>query len=129
MAITIKRDTGLIGSGLAMTVKVNGEKTTKIPYNQQIELEIPDNEAIVSVSQQGIKSNEVEVKDGQQLEITAKNWLKISMILFMIALPIIIMTLDSLYRVIALLILLILVPGSYFVIDVFRLNIVEKRSL
>lgn len=128
MSISIKRNTGLIGSGIAMAVKVNGKKVTKIPQDQQIELEIPGNKATVRVSQLGIKSNEVEIKNGEKLEVTTRNWIKTSIILFFVALLLVNIILDLPYRIIASLILFIFLMGTYFLVGGFQLHVEEFRA-
>lgn len=70
--ITIKRNTGLIGSMIAMTIKVNGVKTRKISNEEIMDVEIPNDKATIKVSQLGIKSNDVKVEDGDELEITLR---------------------------------------------------------
>lgn len=128
MAVSIKRNTGFMGSGIKMTVKINGEKVAKISQNQQIELEIPGDEATIRVSQLGIKSNEVKIKDGKKLEITTKDWMKNGLIFFLIALFLISIILNLAYIIIASLVLFILFTSIYFLIDGFQLQVKEFRA-
>lgn len=60
--LRIKRNTGFMGAGSRIRVSVNDEKAALVKQNQQIELELPANEAKIAVSQFGIYSNELMVK-------------------------------------------------------------------
>lgn len=70
MSVIIKRKTGFIGMGAKFSVKVNGEKVTKISYKETIELDIKGDNSLLRVSQFGAHSNQVEVKDGNVVEVT-----------------------------------------------------------
>lgn len=70
MSVTIKRKTGTLGMGAKFSVKVNGEKVTKIAYEESLKLDIKDDSALLKVSQFGSRSNQVEVKNGDVVEVT-----------------------------------------------------------
>ena len=74
MCITIKRSTGWEGSATKMQIIVNGEKLTTINKNQTLEVELPGGKNSLKVRQFGIRSNEIEVKDGDILEVKYKLW-------------------------------------------------------
>lgn len=88
MSITIKRNTGWIGSGLDIQIKLNGQKVVSLRRNQEVELELPNDKAYIKATQVGTGSNEIEVKDGDILEIRTSTWHQIS-------LPILILSLIS----------------------------------
>lgn len=72
--VRIKRNTGISGAGSRIKVYVNDEKAATIKQNRQVELELPADEAKVSVSQLGVRSNELIVKEGQVVEIITRSW-------------------------------------------------------
>ena len=84
MSITIKRDTGFTGMGSKVQIKINGEKVASIKYNEQVDIEIPEIEGRLKVTQSGMKSNEIKVKDGDIIKITTTSFNRISMILMSI---------------------------------------------
>lgn len=95
MSITIKRNTGWIGGFSKIQIKLNGEKVAAVMQNQQVEVELPDNKAYIETNQFGTKSNEIEVKDGDILEITTTKWCRISVIIIIVVFPLMNFILDS----------------------------------
>lgn len=77
MSIIIKRNTGWIGSLTKVQIKLNGEKVASVKVNQQVEVELLNDKAYIKATQFGTKSNEIEVKDGDILEITTRKWHRI----------------------------------------------------
>ena len=82
MAITIVRRTGIIGMAGTIAIKINGKKVDKVKTEQQIEVNIPNDSVRLQVSQSGMRSNELEVSDGETIEITTPKWS--SLILFLL---------------------------------------------
>ena len=82
MAITIVRRTGIIGMAGTIAIKINGKKVDKVKTEQQIEVNIPNDSVKLQVSQSGMRSNELEVSDGETIEITTPKWS--SLILFLL---------------------------------------------
>ena len=82
MAITIVRRTGIIGMAGKIAIKINGKKVDKVKTEQQIEFNIPNDSVKLQVSQSGMRSNELEVSDGETIEITTPKWS--SLILFLL---------------------------------------------
>lgn len=82
MAITIVRRTGIIGMAGTIAIKINGKKVDKIKTEQQIKIDIPNDSVRLQVSQTGVRSNELEVNDGEKIEITTPKWS--SLILFLL---------------------------------------------
>lgn len=74
MSITVKRSTGWEGSATKMQIIVNGEKVTTINKNQILEVELHGVKNSLKVRQFGVRSNEIEVRDGDILEVKYKRW-------------------------------------------------------
>ena len=80
MSVTIKRKTGLSGVASKMSIKVNGEKITKIANEEVVDIDIDPESTLLRVTQFGTRSNQIEVKDGDVVEI---NTTKIYYIIFL----------------------------------------------
>lgn len=80
MSVTIKRKTGLLGVASKMSIKVNGEKVTKIANEEVVDIDIDAESILLRVTQFGTRSNQIEVKDGDVVEI---NTTKIYYIIFL----------------------------------------------
>lgn len=85
MSILISRNTGILGSGPKVQIKINGKKVTSIKEDSTLEIEIPDDKANLKVTQSGLKSDEVEVIDGDIISIKFKKWYKIFSIVIVIS--------------------------------------------
>lgn len=72
--IRIKRNTGLVGSMSKFNVLINGEKVDTLKQGEILNFSIPDKEATVQLAQLGIKTNELPVKNGDNLEVKATFW-------------------------------------------------------
>lgn len=122
--MTIKRNTDWVGRSINVAIKVNDEKIAKIGYNQELKLDIPNESAQLKVSQQGTKSNIVEVKDGDVVEITTSKWTYVIVLLpaFLVMLPI--FSFNMFLRLISIIFLSII---SIFFIKGFNLEILDNR--
>lgn len=80
MSVTIKRKTGLSGVASKMSIKVNGEKVTKIANEEVVDIDIDAESTLLRVTQFGTRSKQIEVKDGDVVEI---NTTKIYYIIFL----------------------------------------------
>lgn len=80
MSVTIKRKTGLSGVASKMSIKVNGEKVTKIANEEVVDIDIDAESTLLRVTQFVTRSNQIEVKDGDVVEI---NTTKIYYIIFL----------------------------------------------
>lgn len=78
MTIKIKRNTGWQGMASQIQLKLNGKEVASIGEKQSIEIDLPDDYGNLKVSQFGIKSNEIEVKDGDIIEIKSTLWSRIA---------------------------------------------------
>ena len=129
MSITIKRNTGWIGMALKIQIKVNGEKTAKVKEQEHAEINLPGDRAYLQVTQAGIKSNEIEVKDGDIVEITSTKLYRMSLYLLIITVTILnILIRNSTYRLIAIIISGIFYTAGLFFIDGFHLKVSDKEE-
>lgn len=74
MTVMIKRDTGIFGTMSNFQVIVNDEKVETIKNGEIIELELDEPKAVIQFSQLGIKTNELQVKDGESIELFTQSW-------------------------------------------------------
>jgi len=130
MSVTVKRNTGWMGTASRISVKLNEEKIEKIANNQQIRLNLPDSddEARLKVTQFGAKSNEIIVTDGDTVEITTTKWSYTSFFLLILYIPLINIVAISAYRTIVFIVVLIMLISSFFLLDSYRLKITSDRS-
>lgn len=122
--VRIKRTTGISGAGSRIKIYVNDEKAATIKQNKQVELDLPSNQARISVSQLGVHSNELDVKEGQVIEITTRSWTYISLILLFILIASLNVFLPPTYRIVVPIILAILYLGIYFFVNGFELKVI-----
>lgn len=94
--IKVKRSTGWIGSATKMQIIVNGERVATINNNQILEMELPGAKNDLKVRQLGVRSHEIEVKEGDILEVRYKGWYK-ALFSLMIAITFIMIVLDLPY--------------------------------
>ncbi len=119
MSIIIKRNTGWIGSLTKVQIKLNGEKVVSVKENQQVEVELPNDKTYIKATQFGTKSNEIEVKDGDILEITTTKWYRMSIPITIIVFLFNNFIPDSTYRIATLIIAvlsiisILLIKGLY----------------
>ena len=119
MSITVVRRTGLIGTILKMTIKINGERVAKIANGQKLEMSIPNNVVQICVTQSGVKSNTIEVKDGERVQIKSNKWSNRIYVLYYIIFITGLFTSNSLYKSIALLVILLLGFILLFIVNAF----------
>jgi len=74
LLITIKRSTGWIGSPTKMQIIINGAKVETISNDQTLDVELPSAKNSLKVRQFGVASNEVDVRDGDILEVKYNQW-------------------------------------------------------
>ncbi|MGP6146799.1 hypothetical protein [Jeotgalibaca sp. A122] len=77
MSVKITRKTGWIGLLVSVKIRINGDKVARINDNQTIEMELPTEEAMIQVTQQGFRSNKLQVKKGDKLMIHMRKSAKI----------------------------------------------------
>lgn len=128
MSVTIKRNTGWLGSGSTIVVKMNGEKVAKVAHEQQVEVFLSEDSAKLSVSQSGGKSNVVEVNDGETVEITSTKWAKASLFLPIICIFSTNLISSSMYRVLSLIAIVIFFISAAFLMKYFHLTVLDKKT-
>ena len=126
MSIIIRRSTGWVGSASLIQIIINEKKAAGIMENQRLEVELPDDKTNLKAKQFGVKSNEIEVRDGDILEIRRTRWHRMIFPL-MIAIQFSIIFIPSLaYRLITLLFFSILIIISIFFIKGFHIEIINR---
>lgn len=129
MSVTIKRNTGWSGSGSRAVIKLNGKKVAEVSEKQEVRIDIPNEKVKLRISLMGIKSSELEVKDGEIIEITPTRWYKNlnKIILILILLSAFVSGLfPSVRKSIFIMTLWILLLISLFLIDGFHLSVLEN---
>ena len=127
MSVRIKRKTGILGMGANISVKVNGEKVTKIAYEEDVELDIKNANALLRVSQFGARSNQIEVEDGDRIEVKTT---KIAYIAFF--LPFLYLMANNIvptvpYTMNNFIIVLLLMLFILFTFNGYRLNVINRK--
>ncbi|MEG0496682.1 MAG: hypothetical protein RR541_01660 [Carnobacterium sp.] len=133
MTVTIKRNTGWLGKGSRISLKLNGEKVLKIADSQKIELTIQNDRAHLQVTQFGSKSNGIEITNGDTVEITSA---KMSYIIYYSILTFVLVmnlsaSLTSLTFTVYMTFLifgLIILIGSFFLVNIYNLKILDNKS-
>lgn len=127
--ITINRQTGFIGVGLGMSIKVDGEKVEKISENQTREVALTHDKATVKVRQLGIKSNEIEVSGGEHLILKTRPWVKYAIILLFLSFLIISLISFSwsfTTRLLAYIPILAAYLGAFYFFDAYELRVADS---
>lgn len=133
MTVTIKRNTGWLGKGSRISLKLNGEKVLKIADSQKIKLTIQNDKVHLQVTQFGSKSNEIKITDGDTVEITSA---KMGYILYYSILTFVLVmnlsaSLTSLTFIVYMTFLifgLIILIGSFFLVNIYNLKILDNKS-
>ena len=128
MSITVVRRTGLIGTILKMTIKINGERVAKIANGQKFEMSIPNSVVQICVTQSGVKSNTIEVKDGELVQIKSNKWSNRIYVLYYIIFITGMFTSNPLYKSIALLVILLLSFILLFIVNAFQLTVLDDKT-
>jgi hypothetical protein len=128
MSITVKRNTGWQGIGSKIQIEVNGEKADTVMENNSVDVELPDGKAHIKVTQFGIKSNEIAVKEGDIIRITSTRWLRMSFPLIFIIFFSTIFFPNLTYRLTIFLILGALIVISIFLFNGFHLSFSDREN-
>lgn len=127
MSITIKRNTGWIGMGTNIQIKLNGKKVAKVGENTQIEVELPEDKACLKIKHVGVKSNEIEVKEGDVIEIKQTKWYKWSFPLYFVFLILSMFIFDPTKRLMIVITIGILYLISLFIKEGYYLKVINER--
>ena len=128
MSITIKRNTGWQGTGSKIQIKVNGEKADSVMENNSVDIELPEGKAHIKVTQFGIKSNEIVVKEGDIIRITSTRLAKMSFPLILIIQALTIFIPNLTYRLTIFFILCALIIISIFLFNGFHLSVYDREN-
>lgn len=126
MTVKIKRNTGWLGIATSIKIILNGEKVAKVSENSQVEVILPDEKSYLKIRHSGVKSNEIEVKDGDVIEIKRRRWYTWSFILFLIAMILPSFVFDPSNRIKVILLIGIPYSISLYVIEGYRLYIINE---
>lgn len=126
MTVKIKRNTGWLGIATSIKIILNGEKVAKVSENSQVEVILPDKKSYLKIRHSGVKSNEIEVKDGDVIEIKRRRWYTWSFILFLIAMILPSFVFDPSNRIKVILLIGIPYSISLYVIEGYRLYIINE---
>lgn len=133
MNVTIKRKTGWLGLISRILIKVNGKTIAKIRHSQEVNLNLQNDSAYLKVTQFGSKSNEIEITDGDIVEITSTKWSYIfyySMLTFVLIMNIsaystsITFTMYTTFLIFG----FILFIASFFLVNTYHLKILDNKS-
>ncbi|MGH4120049.1 hypothetical protein [Clostridium sp.] len=128
MSITIKRNTGWQGISSKIQIQVNGEKADSVMENNSVDVELPDGKAHIKVTQFGVKSNEIAVKEGDIIRITSTRWLRMSFPLIFIISFLTIFLPNLTYRLTIFLSLWALIVISIFLFNGFHLSVFDREK-
>lgn len=134
MAITINRNTGWNGWFLETQIILDGDKIQTIGENQTLKLDLESPKALLKVKQFGIKSNEIEVKDGDVLEIKSSLWYR-RVIPIMIIIQVLSFSVTSLENRLATLLYIIMssiviciIIFSIIFLNGFKIEIIDRNN-
>ena len=122
--VRIKRNTGIPGSLGSIKIHVDDEQVATIKQNQNIEVELPTDEAKIAVSQAGTRSNELVVREGQVVEITASLSYHIYLIALVIGMFFVGLLLPDKYSLIGYAILIIMPFVINYFIEGYKLRVI-----
>lgn len=128
MSIIIKRNTGWLGVASKIQIKLNGQKVGSVMEKKYIEVEVPKGKANLQVARFGSKSNKIEVKDGDVIEITSTIFSR-TIDLLIIPISILISLIPNLtYKLIIFAAFFVLVVISQFLFKLFNLKVVTNKT-
>ncbi len=127
MSITIYRKTGWMGSGSKIDIKMNGEKIGRIEENQEVVVNLSERNGTIKVTQWGIKSNELEVQDGDRVKIKPTPFYIASMPLILLLNFMNIFIHDFEYKTVVFLMILFFIVFSMYYFNMFNLELVEDK--
>lgn len=111
-----------MGSLGRLDIHINDEQVETIRQDRTVELEIPTEEAKLSVHQAGVRSNELVVKKGQVVEITTSLRWKIFYLVFIIGLFFVGLVLPDNYRLVGYIVLILMPLSINYFVEGFELN-------
>lgn len=128
MHIRVARNTGWIGSGTSIRILANGETVLSVSNKREAEIEIPHEKVRLKATQFGARSNEIEVHDGDLVNIISTTWSRWSypvLILFLfsrILLP------STQFKLIVTLLIGGLYVGSMFLMETYHLEVQPTKE-
>lgn len=130
--ITIKRQTGFIGMGLGMSIKVDDEKVGRISERDTQEVALSGDKATVRVTQLGIKSNALEVSGGDHLILETRPWVKYAIIIMFLS--VFFVSLISFqwmlaYKFLIYILIFSVYLGSFYFLDAYELRLISSSTV
>ncbi|MCR8969807.1 hypothetical protein [Facklamia sp. 7083-14-GEN3] len=124
MQVKIKRNAYSMGRLLPLTIYQDGKPIGKINTEETLFFDAVEGSTLVA-KQLGVRSNAVEVKEGDYLEISGKPWLGALQAIALITLLFVPSISDSTLRTTSYFILPIIYFSSLFLVENFKL---EKKN-
>lgn len=112
--------------GTNVIVILNGEKLAKVTENSQIAVKLPDERAYLKIRHSGVKSNEIEVRDGDVIEIKKKKWYKWSYPLFMMIIFLSLLFPGLANKIIFIVVIGLIFISSFYFIDGYYLKATNR---
>lgn len=128
MSVVIKRHTGWMGMGTNMKIKLDGEVVDKLAHNMEIAVQLPGDKANLRISHGGIKSDEIEIKDGDVIDVKRRAWYRWSFPLYFLVLFVSILIPDYKIRMFVTVSFGLVLIISMFFFNGYYLEIVEEGS-
>ena len=128
MSVIIKRNTGWMGTDSKVQIQVNGEKVASIMNHQHLQINLQDGAARLQASQFGIKSNEINVKNGDTVELTSTWISRFSFPLILIPMFFTIFIPSIKYRIIAIICLSVINIVCMVLIEGFHLKVLTEEN-
>lgn len=119
MNIKVQRKTGWVGMGSRFTLIINGEKYDKIKHKEVINLNLSEQEATIQATQFRVQTNELTVKDNDEIRIVTTRWTTISYVIFFLFVLISGLSDNLIFTALPLvlavvMIFAIFIPGNYY---------------
>lgn len=128
MHIRVARNTGWQGSGTSIRILANGEKVLSISHKHEAEIEIHHEKVRLKASQFGARSNEIEVRDGDLINITSTAWNRWSYPVLILFLFFTILLPSTQMKFIVTLLVGGLYVGSMFLMDTYHLEVQSSEE-
>lgn len=125
MSITIHRNTGLMGSGGLMKIRVN-DQIEKLKLDEPNIIHIEENTATIELEELGTQRQIVNVNDGATLEIVTRKWYA-PLLFSIVLLPILatsILGIGNLWKFFVVIIPIFLITNYFF--SPYKLSIIEN---
>ena len=128
MSIKVIRKTGWNGMGMFIDIKINGKKAARVIEKGESIIGLSKDSAKLQVTQLGLRSNEIEVKKGDIIEIQSTKWYRFSPLLFWILMIGTFIFTDMRQITLIVAVFGVLTIISMFLFKSFKLNIINREE-